>query len=133
MGSKYGVNTIGYVTPVEPVDDPYKGLAISEKFNTFMLYLYPIVLNIHNKHHVFKTQLLNAMFEQQKLFYEASKSDQLSKLYVADAGLATIREWLRFGKIEKIKIFSIQQYKTASLLIAEVGSMLGAWIKSKKK
>lgn len=63
-------------------------MAIVERFEGFMNYMYPIALNIPRAHYVARDRLVSLMFEQVSLFYQAAKSNQVSKLYLADAGLA---------------------------------------------
>jgi len=65
------------------------------------------------------------------LFYQAAKSNQVSKLYLADAGLADLRFLLRFLADEKRRFISRHQHEVAATHLAEVGAMLGAWIRNK--
>jgi hypothetical protein len=74
----------------------HRQLAIIERFDGFVNYIYPIAINIRQAHHVVKDRLIEAMFEQVSLFQQAGKSSQISKLYLADAGLAHLRFLLRF-------------------------------------
>lgn len=71
-------------------------LAIIARYDGGVNYLYPLVNNISHKHRAIKDAMLSAMFEQYRLFHEAAKSNQVSKIYLADAGLAHIKELLRF-------------------------------------
>lgn len=71
------------------------------------------------------------MFEQVSLFIQAGKSGQVSKLYLADAGLANLRFMLRFMADAKRKLISLHQFEVGSIHLAETGRMLGAWIKNK--
>lgn len=110
----------------------YPGLAIVEKYEQVVNYLYPILQNAPRKHGVARDMALRTMFEQVELFISAGKSRQASRLYSADANLAALRFWLRFMVSPARKIITPHQHRTASVLIAEVGRMLGAWIKTAK-
>lgn len=106
-------------------------LAIVERFEGFVNYLYPIALNISRSHHIARDRLLAAMFEQASLFVQGGKSSQVSKLYLADAGLSDLRFLLRFLAHDKRRLISRHQHEVASVHLAEVGKMLGAWIRAK--
>ena len=109
------------------------GLLVIDKFTTAIEYIYPVLVNLSNKHRIIRDELLTSLFYQQKLFYDAAKSDQISKLYLADSGLAYIKELLRFLVNRNRKLISLKQYEVTSIHIAETGKILGAWIKSKTK
>lgn len=61
---------------------------------------------------------------------QAGKSNQISKVYAADAQLAHLRYWVRF--LTTIRCVTLHQQQTSQVLIAEVGAMIGVWIKRKK-
>jgi hypothetical protein len=65
-----------------------------------------------------------------ELFISAGKSKQSSRLYSADANLAALRFWLRFMVDPSRRMITPHQHRAASALIAEVGKMLGGWIKT---
>ena len=71
---------------------------------------------------------LNALLGQVELFIVAGKSNQISRLYQADAGLAMLRFWLRFLGKSQLRGITPHQMQTAQTLIAEVGKILGSWI-----
>lgn len=48
-------------------------LAIVERFEGFINYLYPIALNVRRVHHIVRDRLIAAMFEQVNLFCQAGK------------------------------------------------------------
>ena len=104
------------------------GLAIVERYETVVAYLYPIVQRCSRRHGKLRDALLTLIVDQVGLFYQAAKSRQASRLYAADANLATLRFWLRFAAQPSIKIITPNQHRAALKLLAEVGSMLGAWI-----
>ena len=106
-------------------------LAIVERFEGFINYLYPIAINIPRAHYIVRDQLVAAMFAQVSLFYQASKTSQVSKLYLADAGLADLRFLLRFLADTKRRFISPHQHEVAAMHLAEVGKLLGGWIRNK--
>jgi predicted Rossmann fold nucleotide-binding protein DprA/Smf involved in DNA uptake len=119
---------------VETLSDEFasqRQLAITERFEGFINYMYPIALNIRRTHFVARDRLIAAMFEQVSMFSQAGKSGQVSKLYMADAGLADLRFMVRFLSDAKRKLISRHQAEVASIHLAETGKMLGAWIKTK--
>ncbi len=99
----------------------------------FVNYVYPMVVNWPAKHRVFRETLLKTMFSQVELFHLAAKSDQASRLYAADAGLAVLREFLRFATNPARKLLSRHQHEVAEVHLAETGAMLGAWIAKAQK
>ncbi len=107
-----------------------KQLAIVEKYEDFLNYIYPIALNIPRKHAGLRDLFLAAALDQVRLFVEAGKSSHASKLYSADAGLALLRFHLRFMADKRRRIISLEQHRTSSVHLAETGKMLGAWIKT---
>lgn len=106
-------------------------LAIVERFEGFINYVYPIALNIRRTHHIVRDRFIAAIFEQVSVFNQAGKSNQVSKLYIADAGLADLRFLLRFLAEDKRRLISRHQHEVADIHLAEVGKMLGAWIRNK--
>jgi hypothetical protein len=111
----------------------YRHLAIIEKYEGFINYMYPIAQNIPRKHGIARDEFLRAMFAQVGLFVTAGKSGQVSRLYAADAGLATLRFWLRFLADPGRRLISQNQHRVGSIHLAEVGGMTGAWIKTKSR
>lgn len=112
------------------IDNPSsrKGLAIAERYEAAVAYLYPIVQRCPRRHGMLRDALLTLLIDQVGLFYHAAKSKQASRLHAADANLATLRFWLRFAADPSVKIISPGQHRAALKLLAEVGAMLGAWI-----
>lgn len=111
----------------------YEQMNIVEKYETVIAYLYPIAQNIPRKHGVAKTMFIECLLEQVKLIVEAGKSGQVSRLYIADAGLSHLRFWLRFLVSRQVRSITPHQVETAQVLIAEVGRLLGAWIAKQKR
>jgi hypothetical protein len=66
-------------------------LIIIEKYEDFSNYIYLVLQNIPRKHGVLKETTIKLIFQQVELFYKAVKSNQKSRLYEADANLASIR------------------------------------------
>ena len=107
-------------------------MIIVNKFQFVLDYLYPILQNAPRKHGVLRNRILDTLFEQVDLFITAGKSNQKSKLYLCDAGLAKLRFLLRFATSPKRKLLSRSQHATALIQIAECGGMLNEWIRKKK-
>lgn len=110
-----------------------RGLAITQRYMGFVNYVYPILVNLSGRHRVFRESMLSTMFGQIGMFHEAAKSNQVSRLYAADAGLATLREFLRFAADPARRLLSRHQHEVADIHLAETGSMLGAWITKTQK
>ena len=110
----------------------YEQMAIVEKFERFINYLYPIVQRTPRQHGIARDAVLRALFDQVDLFIIAGKSGQASRLYSADAQLASLRFWLRFMVHPSRKIITPHQHEVAQKHLAEVGRMLGGWIRTVK-
>ena len=119
--------------PEKEVAQCYEQMNIVEKYETVIAYLYPIAQNIPRKPGVAKAMFIECLLEQVKLIVEAGKSGQISRLYVADAGLSQLRFWLRFLVSKQVRSITPHQVETAQVLIAEVGRLLGAWIVKQKR
>ena len=104
-------------------------LAIVERYERFIDYIYPILLGIRRSHYIVRDRAIASVIEQVALFNDAGKSGQISKLYAADAGLASLRFYLRFLAAPSRKLISNHQHQVASVLLAEAGKMLGVWIR----
>jgi len=105
-------------------------MAIVEKYERVISYLYPIAQSIPRKHGVARDMFLQCLMGVPDTLVQAGKSNQVSKLYAADAQLAHLRFWVRF--LVSIKCLTKHQQETSQVLIAEVGAMLGAWLKHRK-
>jgi hypothetical protein len=110
----------------------YDQMAIIEQYEKVIAYLYPIAQSIPRKHGVVRDMFLRALFKQTEMFYEAGKTNQIGKIYIADAGLAGLRFWLRFLVTPKVKGITKHQHETALVLIANVGSMVNSWVIKRK-
>lgn len=102
-------------------------LAIVEKYEAFVTYLYPILQNSPRKHGVLRDVVLAKLFEPIGGLYHAARSRQVSRLHAVDADFATLRSHLRFLVRDGIRILTPHQHRTALALLSEPGRMLGAW------
>ena len=102
-------------------------LAIVEKYEAFVRYLYPILQNSPRRHGVLRDAVLAALFPPIAGLYHAANSKQVSRLYAVDAEFATLRAFLRFLSQASIKIVTPKQHEVALAMLAEPGRMLGAW------
>ena len=116
--------------PIKETNPCYDQMLIVEKYERVLSYLYPIAQSIPRKHGVVKEMFLKNLVNQPDLFFQAGKSNQVGKAYLADAGLANLRFFLRF--LVMIRCMSPHQHQTAQTMLSEVGAILGSWIKSKK-
>lgn len=111
---------------------PARNMAIIEKYDHFFNYVYPLAVNMSHKHKILKEEFIHALLTQYKLFHDAAKTNQKSKLFLADSNLAYIKEILRIMVNPQRKLLSRRQYETSSVLICEAGSMLNSWINRAK-
>lgn len=108
-------------------------MAIVEKYEQVIAYLYPIAQNIPRRHGVARDLFLRCLLGQPDLFFQAGKSNQVSKIYAADAGLAQLRFWLRFLVGPSLRGITPHQHQVAGCKLAEVGAMVGAWLAKTRK
>jgi hypothetical protein len=109
----------------------YDQMALIEKYERVISYLYPIAQSMPRKHGIMRDMFLTCLFGIPKEIYRAGKSNHISKIYEVDAMLAELRFWMR--RLCEIKCLTIKQHTTAQSLIAEVGSMVGSWLSKKRK
>ena len=121
------------MTPEKEAVQSYEQMLIVEKYETVIAYLYPIAQNMPRRHGTARAMFIDCLLGQVQLIVEAGKSGQISRLYVADAGLAHLRFWLRFLNSKPVRGMSSHQVETAQVLLAEVGRLLGAWIVKQKR
>lgn len=114
------MNTIKEATTCPPQ------MAIIEKYERVVAYLYPIAQSVPRRHGLVRDRFLDCLLGIPDLYYQAGKSRQISRLYLADAGLAHLRFWLRL--LHHLKLLTAHQQETALVLLAEVGGMTNAWI-----
>ena len=108
----------------------YDQMVIVEKYETFIKYMYPISQSIQRKHGTVRNMFIERLLSVPGLVYSASKSDQVSKLYLVDSALADLRFWLRF--LVTIKSLSLHQHEVSLTMLNEIGAILGSWMKKKK-
>jgi len=85
-------------------------MAIVERYEGAINYLYPMLLNMSHKHRVLRDEALRTLLAQLGLFHDAAKSGQASRIYLADAGLATIRGFLRLLADPSRKLLTRRRY-----------------------
>ena len=115
----------------EEIPACYDQMAIVEKYEKVIAYLYPIAQSMPRKHGVAREIFLQCLLGQPDLLFQAGKSNQVSKIYAADAGLAHVRFWMRFLFAQRC--MTSHQLSVSQTLVAEVGGMINAWIKRKKE
>lgn len=117
---------------MQPIQEEkcYDQMVILEKYERIISYLYPIAQSIPRKHGVARDMFLHCLMGVPDIIIQAGKSNQISKVYAVDAQIAHLRFWVRF--LVTIRCITLHQQQTSQVLIAEVGSIIGAWIKRKK-
>ena len=117
---------------MQPIQESkcYDQMAIVEKYERVIAYLYPIAQSVPRKHGVARDMFLQCLLGMPDLLIQAGKSNQVSKIYVADGGLANLRFWMRF--LFTIRCITQHQLQTAQIMAAEVGGMINTWIKKRK-
>lgn len=113
-------------------NSPYQEMAVVEKFERFINYIYPILQRAPRAHGIARDAMLRALFDQVELLKIAGKSGNASRLYSADAQLSLLRFYLRFMVHSSRKIITPHQHQVAQVHMAEVGRMIGGWIKTVK-
>lgn len=119
------------MNPTKDAAACYDQMVIVEKYERVIAYLYPIAQSMPRKHGVAREMFLTCLLGIPDLLFQAGKSNQVSKIYTADAALAQLRFWMRF--LLSIHEINANQVQTAQILLVEVGSMIGAWIKGREK
>lgn len=106
-------------------------MALIEKYERVINYLYPIAQSMPRKHGIMRDMFLTCLLGIPKEIYRAGKSNHVSKIYEVDAMLAELRFWMR--RLFEVKCITIKQQQAAQTLVAEVGSMVGTWLKKKRQ
>jgi hypothetical protein len=119
--------------PQKDSSQSYEQMAIIQKYEAVIAYLYPIAQNLPRKHGVAREMFLECLFRNVQYFNEAGKTNQLSRLYIADAGLSHLRFWLRFLNSSDVRGLTSNQLLIVQGLLAETGKILGAWIVKQKR
>lgn len=105
-------------------------LIIYQKTYDFMLYLFPIVDRFPKyEKFVLCSQIKNGVLDIARGIVRANKSrHKKSLLFDLDVKLEELRLLVRFSHDRKY--LTTKSYEYASKLIAEIGRLLGGWIKS---
>ena len=74
--------------------DSNRQMLIVEKYEKLINYLYPILQSIPRTHGVAKNLVLTDLLIVPSMMMIAGKTGQVSKLYLIDAQLATVRYWM---------------------------------------
>jgi hypothetical protein len=116
------------MTIVRDENTAIPALAIVEKYEAFVDYLYPILRTCPRVHSVARDLALACLLGVPAQLYAAAKTQQVSKLYAVDGDFATLRFWLRFCVHPSRRIITPRQHSVALAMLAETGRMLGGWI-----
>ncbi len=106
-----------------------ENLTLLEKLYEFTLYMYPVIAH-YPKYEKFalQTQTKNCIYELMDCIEKANKStSKKSAMYDADMLLSRLRRLIRLAK--DLHYINMQKYKVISEKIAEIGKLLGGWIK----
>lgn len=117
--------------PEAEINRSYDQMVLVEKYERVISYLYPIAQSMPRKHGVMRDMFLTCLLGIPKEIYRAGKSNQISKIYEVDAMLAELRFWMR--RLFENKCLTMRQLQAAQALVAEVGSMVGSWVKRKRQ
>lgn len=110
-------------------------LVLIKNYNKFVDYVYNPIINTNRKHKILRDKVLDLILEQYKLFHIAIKSNQISRLYEADAGISIIRDSLRLLNHRRgdRRSLSSKQQAVAEILLSECGKIIGKMIINKRK
>jgi len=107
-------------------------MVIFTRVYDFVSWLMPLTLHFPRQHRFMVTQRLqNAALNVQELLIEANAQRgalRAGTLRSADAELVKVRLYLRL--CERWQWLSKGQYQHASVQVAEVGRLLGGWLKT---
>ena len=103
------------------------------KYYDLMLWLIPRTLAFpKSQRGVLARQIQSELFHIYESLVEAGTHEQPRPfLSDVDRGLIRLRTYLRLAR--ELKLLSIGQYEHVARLVAEVGRLLGGWIKSEAK
>lgn len=110
-------------------------LVLIHKYDSFVEYIYTPLNTAPKSQQVLRDVVLGCILEQYSLFHKAVKSGMVSRMYDADAGLATIRSYIKLlgSSDPSSRVLSLRQCETAETLLAECGKILGTMIKNKSR
>ena len=107
-----------------------RDLVIIEKYRVAFAYLYDRFQSFPKSHGALRDGMIADAQAIVGSLYHAVKTKQSSRLYAADAELASLRFWLQFAADRRL--ISHRQHQVALRHLAEVGAILGQWIKTTK-
>lgn len=90
-------------------------LAVIERYDQVVNYLYPIIQSMPRAHGRFRDRLLDTLVSTPGEMYSATKSNQVSRVYAVDARLAELRWLLRFAANPKRKLITPHQQREKAL------------------
>ncbi len=100
----------------------------------FMLWLIPHVQKFPRAYRFTLSERVQKLFfDFQDMLVAAGKSQgagRFEKLKSADIQLEQLRVWIRFARDNEL--FTIKQYEHAARGMAEIGRLLGAWLKQSR-
>jgi len=106
-------------------------LPIFVKTHDFLLWLVPLTNHFPKLHrHTVTRRLLDAALDFQEQLLEANNrrhADRVAHLERADAYLDKVRTYLRLA--HRWRWINLGQYEHASRMVAEIGRLLGGWLK----
>lgn len=107
-----------------------RDLVIIEKYRAAFAYLYDRLQSFPKCHGALRDGMITDARKIVGSLYHAVKSKQLSRLYAVDAEMAALRFDLQFACDRRL--ISHHQHQVALRHLAEVGAILGQWIKTAK-
>lgn len=114
----------------------YKGLEVIELYEQAFTVIYRRVQSYPRWHGRLRDTTLDRVCAFAGHLYTASKTNQISKIYDADARLAEIRYLLRVAAHNDIKAINADQLQAIQNLLYPVGARLHEWqdaVRNKKR
>ena len=107
-------------------------LLISKRIYDMMLYAYPALAQFpKSEKHTLAAEIKRTMFEMQRLTIRANKERRkMAWLRQLDASLELLRTQVRLS--HELGFLPPKKYEVWSRHLAEIGRMLGGWIKSQR-
>jgi len=105
-------------------------LKIMQKTYDLALYLYPALLHFpRSERHTSVAEIKRTLFDMMRLIVRANKAKKKKELLAElDAELELLRTQVRL--VTELGFLPFKKYKIISGYLAEIGKMLGGWIKS---
>lgn len=111
-----------------------QALKIQQKWEDMAQYMYVVLRHIpKSERFTLGAEIRGCLWRGLRLIIRANatRKDRMWYLYELDAEIKVLQGLLRTGR--GLKIIAHQKYETASLLLVELGKMLGGWIKHTRK